>query len=93
MKAKRVIAMMLSLSLTASMVACSMAEKNGAELTEEEKIEERGEEAKLVDLMGQEAGSHSGTSGKDEVVDVIMDADGENGNVIVSDQLKNCGGK
>ena len=88
MKAKRVIAMLISLSLMASMTACGSTKEN----TVSEETQETIEEAKLVGLMDKAAGSHSSSTGKDEVVYVIMDADGENENVIVSDQLKNGGG-
>ncbi|MCR5120648.1 MAG: hypothetical protein K6B44_13625 [Lachnospiraceae bacterium] len=85
MKAKRVIAMLLSLSLIASVTACGKTEVS-------ETIEETEEETKLAGLIDKAAGSHSSASGKDEVVYVLMDADGENENVIVSEQLKNGGG-
>ena len=89
MKTKRVIAMLISLSLMASMAACGT---DKAETAAEEKTEEIVTEAKLTGLMDQAMGSHSSASGKDEVVYVIMDADGEQENVIVSDQLKNADG-
>lgn len=89
MKAKRVMAMLLCMSLLASATACG---KTDTMTQQSEKMEEVEEEAKLTGLIDQAAGSHSSASGKDEVVYVIMDADGEQENVIVSDQLKNGGG-
>ncbi|MCR4585999.1 MAG: hypothetical protein K5686_09780 [Lachnospiraceae bacterium] len=89
MKAKRVIAMLMSLSLLASMSACGKETESMPAQSRNEEIEE---EAKLSGLMAEAVGSHSSDAGKDEVVYVLMDADGKEENVIVSDQLKNAGG-
>ncbi|MBR1853577.1 MAG: hypothetical protein IJ794_10645 [Lachnospiraceae bacterium] len=79
---RKLFSVLLSVSLIVSMTGCGA--KNAGVVEVDENI--------LMELVTQAVPSHSSSGGKDEMVYVLLDADGSREQVIVSEQLKNKDG-
>ena len=92
----RAVGMAIVLAFTTVTTACgASADKSADASTEDTSVETDADNSDSDALQSQIEGSNFGgdssATGKEETVYVISDANGENGNVIVSDWLKNPG--
>ncbi len=86
MKKKQIVNLLITSALILSTSACAAKDIN------EEIPAENDDEGVLIEAMEQVIPSHSASAGKNETVYVLMNADGAQSSVIVSEQLKNKDG-
>lgn len=87
MKRKKIITELISTVTVTSMLAGCAAADNA-----DIRVQAKDDDDILVEAMEQVIPSHSSSAGKTETVYVLMDADGDESSVIVSEQLKNKDG-
>ncbi len=88
MKNKKYMAQLISAATITSMLAgCAAADNADIQVQAKDDDDDI-----LIEAMEQVIPSHSSSAGKTETVYVLMNADGEQSSVIVSDQLKNKDG-
>ena len=87
MKNKKYMAQLISAATITSMLAGCAAADNA-----DIQVQAKDDDDILFEAMEQVIPSHSSSAGKTETVYVLMNADGEESSVIVSEQLKNKDG-
>ncbi|MBR6256047.1 MAG: hypothetical protein IKR23_01610 [Lachnospiraceae bacterium] len=92
MKRKQIMKLLTGISLSVCLMGCSSVGTALPMITKQDTQMDVSEEDVLMEAMEQVIPSHSSTSGKNETVYVLMNADGDASQVIVSDQLKNKDG-
>ena len=93
MKRKQIMKLLTGISLSVCLTGCSSVGTAIPMITKQDAQKDVSEEDILMEAMEQVVPSHSSTSGKNETVYVLMNADGDTSQVIVSDQLKNKDGE